>query len=127
MIFNDGCFEDVANKAVRDDKTIDLRPGQPMVFGKEGDKGLAIRGFDAEVVAAGEADTWSTDVVSSGPAFVLSQLDSDPSKPRPIGIFRDISTDTYEVNVNTQVEKAVATKGRGKLEDLVYAGDTWTV
>jgi 2-oxoglutarate ferredoxin oxidoreductase subunit beta len=127
VIFNDGCFDDVTAKGVRDDKTVDLRPGQPMVFGKEHDKGLALRGFDVEVVPAASADVWNTAVTSSGPAFVLSQLDAERSKPRPIGIFRDITTDTYEVNVNAQIEKAMAAKGRGSLEKLVYSGEIWTV
>src|SRR5688572_13760803 len=71
VIFNDGCFDDVANRTVRDDKTVDLRPGQPMVYGKGGDKGLALSGFDVKTVSADQADVWKTDVVSSGPAFVL--------------------------------------------------------
>jgi len=127
VIFNDKAFDDVAAKPIRDERTVDLRPGQPMVYGKELDKGLALRGFEVETVAADAADVWKTDVHSAGPAFVLSQLDSAPQMPRPIGIFRDIKAATYEVDLHTQIDQAVAKKGAGSLESLIYSGDMWTV
>ena len=40
VIFNDGIHDKVAEKEVRDDRTIILKHGQPMIFGKENDKGL---------------------------------------------------------------------------------------
>jgi hypothetical protein len=85
VIFNDACFEDFAEKGVRDDKTIDLQPGQPMVFGKELDKGIKIVGWEPQIVPAAEADVWKSDTHSAGPAFVMSQLHLDPTMPRPIG------------------------------------------
>jgi 2-oxoglutarate ferredoxin oxidoreductase subunit beta len=127
VIFNDGAFQDVADKGIRDDRTVDLRPGQPMVYGKEHDKGLALRGFEVETVASDGADVWKTDVDSAGPAFVLSQLDAAPDMPRPIGIFRDIKAPTYEDAVHVQIEQAVAKKGEGSLESLIYSGDMWEV
>jgi 2-oxoglutarate ferredoxin oxidoreductase subunit beta len=127
VIFNDGAFDDVAEKTIRDERTVDLRPGQPMVYGKALDKGLALRGFEIESVPADQADVWKTDVHSAGPAFVLSQLDSAPDHPRPIGIFRDIKGPTYEQGVHAQIDAAVARKGEGSLESLIYSGDMWTV
>jgi 2-oxoglutarate ferredoxin oxidoreductase subunit beta len=127
VIFNDGCFEDVADKTIRDDKTIDLRPGQPMIFGKARDKGLRIEGWEPKVVTAAEAETWRTDVHSPGPAFVMSQLDLDHDMPRPIGIFRDVSAPSFEQGVHEQIRRAQATKGEGSIKDLIYTGDMWTV
>ncbi len=127
LIFNDGCFDSVAEKTVRDEKTVDLRPGQPMLYGKAQDKGLALRGFEVAQVSAAEADVWRTDVASGGPAFVLSQLDSAPNMPRPIGIFRDIKEPTYDQALNAQVQATVARKGAGSLEKLIYSGEMWQV
>src|SRR5512135_3646502 len=42
VIFNDGIHDTVAGKEVRDDRTIILRHGQPMIFGKDNDKGLIL-------------------------------------------------------------------------------------
>jgi 2-oxoglutarate ferredoxin oxidoreductase subunit beta len=127
VIFNDGCFDDVADKKVRDDRMIDLEPGQPMVFGKEHDKGLRMEGFDVKIVSAEEADVWKPDIASPGPAFVLAQLDADPEMPRPMGILRGVAAPTFDDGMNAQITKAIETKGAGTLESLIYSGDTWEV
>ncbi len=127
VIFNDACFDAFADKLIRDEKTIDLRPGQPMVFGKALDKGIKIDGWEPKIVAAAEADIWRHDTHSAGPAFVMSQLDSNPEMPRPIGIFRTVTAPTFEVEVHKQLKKAESVKGKGTLEKLLYSGETWTV
>ena len=127
VIFNDACFDAFAEKTVRDEKTIDLRPGQPMVFGKALDKGIKIEGWEPRIVAASEADTWRSDTHSGGPAFVMSQLDAEPSMPRPLGIFRDVKAPIFEDAVHEQIQKAQSARGEGTLEKLIYEGETWTV
>jgi len=127
VIFNDGAFDKFADKAVRDDKTIDLRPGQPMVFGKELDKGLKVVGWEPKIVPAAEADVWTSDTHSPGPAFVMSQMDLDPALPRPIGIFRDVQAQVFDQAVNAQIAAAKAAKGPGTLEKLLHSGERWTV
>jgi 2-oxoglutarate ferredoxin oxidoreductase subunit beta len=127
VIFNDGCFDHVAEKTIRDDKTIDLRNGKPMVFGKAQDKGLRMEGWEPKVVPAAEADTWKTDVHSPGPAFAMSQLDLDPNMPRPIGILRDVQAPCFEQGIHDQIKKAQSVKGPGSIEQLIYSGDMWNV
>ena len=127
VIFNDGCFDEFAEKTVRDDKTIDLRPGHPMVFGKELDKGIRIEGWEPKIVPAAQADVWRADTSSGGPAFVMSQLDADPAMPRPLGILRDVEAPAFERAVHEQIERAKKVRGVGTLKELVYSGDTWTV
>lgn len=127
VIFNDGAFDKVAEKTVRDDKTVDLRPGQPMVFGKNRDKGIKIDGWEPVVCPAAEAQTWRSDTHSPGPAFVMSQMDSNPELPRPIGIFRDVSAPTFDEGIQQQIQKAQAARGKGSLEKLIHSGETWTV
>src|SRR5215813_7939669 len=43
-IFNDGAFDMFTERAVRDDRTIELRHGQPLIFGKEKNRGIRMRG-----------------------------------------------------------------------------------
>ena len=90
VIFNDGAFKDWTDKTTRDEQTIMLQPNQPMVFGKDQDKGLKIDGFALKVVPASEASVWDPTVDSAGPAFVMTQLDADPAMPRPFGVFRAV-------------------------------------
>jgi len=127
VIFNDGCFDSVIDKNVRDDKTIDLRPNEPMVFGKAHDKGLRMKGFDVELVGADQADVWKPDVATAGPAFVMAQLDSLPEMPRPIGILRSVAAPIFNEGMNEQVRVATSKQGAGTLEKLIYSGEMWTV
>ena len=52
---------------MRADRTIDLVPGEPMIYGKERDKGLRFNGFEIERCAADEADVWQADTKSTAP------------------------------------------------------------
>ena len=58
VIFNDGAFKDWSDKKVRDDQTIDIEAGQPMIFGEDKDKGLKAEGCHIKVVPAAEASIW---------------------------------------------------------------------
>jgi 2-oxoglutarate ferredoxin oxidoreductase subunit beta len=127
VIFNDGCFDDVADKKVRDDRMIDLVPGAPLVFGKERDKGVKVDGFDVGVTGADEASTWDPSTPSPGPAFMMAQMSDDASTPTPMGIFRSVSRPVFEREVHAQIDRTVETKGAGSLKDLIYSGETWEV
>jgi 2-oxoglutarate ferredoxin oxidoreductase subunit beta len=127
VIFNDGAFNAFADKNIRDDKTIDLIPGQPLVYGKEHDKGIRMDGFELMRVPAADATVWDPSTRSPGPGFLLSQLHDDPEMPNPIGIFRDVQAPVFDDAMNRQISTAVEKKGKGSFRDLVYAGDTWKV
>ena len=127
VIFNDAAFKEWTDKTVRDEQTIFLQPGQPMVFGKDQNKGLKIDGFALKVVPAAEASVWDPTVESAGPAFVLTQLDEDPAMPRPFGVFRAVSRPTLDELVHAQVNSVTQKRGPGVLKDLLYTDDCWTV
>ncbi|MHC4262790.1 MAG: 2-oxoacid:ferredoxin oxidoreductase subunit beta [Planctomycetota bacterium] len=127
VIFNDGAFEEVAGRKVRDERTIDLVPGEPMVYGKEHDKGLRFEGFDVVPCAADEAQAWDPTRTTTAPAQLLAELDVDPKRPNPVGIFRQVNAPIFDHELNAQVDRVTEKKGRGKLRDLVYTPDSWTV
>ncbi len=127
VIFNDGAFKDWTDKTVRDEQMIYLNAGQPMVFGKDNDKGLKIDGFALKVVPAAEASNWDPTVDSAGPAFVMTQLDTDPSMPRPFGVFRSVVRPTLDDLVHEQINSVTQKRGPGKVKDLLYTPDCWTV
>jgi 2-oxoglutarate ferredoxin oxidoreductase subunit beta len=128
VIFNDGAFEEVAGRKVRDERTVDLVPGKPMVYGGDKDKGVRFKGFSLEVCSAAEADVWDPTQVSLAPAQILAEADRlADNVPTPIGIFRNIQAPAYDAAVIEQVRKVKEAKGVGKLEDLLYTKDTWEV
>ena len=59
-------------------------------------------------------------------AFFLSRM-RQPAFPEPIGVFRDVQKIPYEEGVLSQIDQAVATRGKGDLRKLLLASDTWEV
>jgi 2-oxoglutarate/2-oxoacid ferredoxin oxidoreductase subunit beta len=131
-VFNDGAFMEFADKAVRSDRMIFLEHGKPMIFGKDGDRGIRMNGMHPEVVQLGN-DVKETDLLvhdetrpDPGLAFILSRLHW-PDYPEPLGVFRDIERPTYDALMEEQITEAREKLGEGDLAALLAEGDTWTV
>ena len=56
-IFNDGAWRSFTDREVRDDRMLVLKHAQPMIFGKERDKGIRLNGLRPEVVKLGDGVT----------------------------------------------------------------------
>ena len=132
-IFNDGAWEQLTEKDVRDEHVIAVEHGQPLIFGKNKDKGIRMNGLSLEVVALGngvsEQDLIVHDIKNPNPAyaFLLSRMDSTPGFPTPIGVFRAVDAPRFEDSMNAQVRDIVAKRGKGDIAKLLQAGDTWMV
>jgi len=131
-IFNDGAFENLTNKATKADNVLVLKHGMPMIFGKENDKGIKLDGFKPVVVSLKDPNVSVNDLLvhddkSRELAFILSELTEYPNYPTPIGIFLDIERTTYEVEMKNQIDKAIDKRGKGKLEKLLFSGNTWEI
>jgi len=131
-VFNDGQWSYMTDKATKDDHVLELKPGEPMVFGKQKDKGIRLDGLTPEVVSIGD-DFAVGDLLVHDPtsedatmAYLLSRL-RYPDFPEPIGVIRDVQRDTYDELINRQIAAAVDQNGEGELQSLFERGDTWTV
>ena len=133
-VFNDGAYAAITGKATRQDSRLQLEHGKPMVFGKDRDKGVRLRGLTPEVVTLGEAGVTEADLLihdetqsNSVFAYLISQFEAPPCFPVPIGVFRALTTPTYdELNIELN-EQVRASKGRGELSSLLNSGETWTI
>ncbi len=132
-IFNDKTFGDHTDKAVKDDKLLFLEHGEPMIFGKDSDKGIKMDGARPTVVSLAEgaatSDLLVHDAQSVDPslAFMLSRFDELPDLPAPMGVFRSVERPTYEEGVSSQLLHADASKGAGRIDQLLRSGDVWEV
>jgi 2-oxoglutarate/2-oxoacid ferredoxin oxidoreductase subunit beta len=131
-IFNDGAFRDFTDREVRDDRTLVLEHGKPMVFGKDRDKGIRLNGLHPEVVQLGngvsEADLLVHDEAAADPylAYMLSRM-WWPDFPVPVGVLRRVERATHDQLMTAQVEEARTRQGSGQLEQLLLEGETWVV
>ena len=131
-IFNDGAFNYAADKGMKDDATIYLEHGHPLVFGKDRNKGIMLNGLELQVVTLDgkvtEDDLLRHDEQKGDPslAYMLTRM-TYPEFPEPMGVFRCVERPTYEDMLMEQIEESVRIRGKGELENLFDNGETWVV
>jgi 2-oxoglutarate ferredoxin oxidoreductase subunit beta len=128
LIFNDGAFKDQTDRELRDDRQISLEHGKPLIFGKEKDKGIRLKGTALEVVNLKDVkpeELMVHDEAAAGqvPAYMLTRMDH----PVPIGVFRAVEKPAYDRMVQNQIAEARKARGKGDLHKLLRSGDIWEV
>jgi 2-oxoglutarate ferredoxin oxidoreductase subunit beta len=132
-VFNDGQFDLVTKKLARDERMINLVHGEPITFGAEQQRGVAM-GNDGQLRLVELADVDPSDILvhdahrrDPSLAFALARLNSDDDSPTPFGIFRDVDRPEYAQAVSEQVLAASEEKGPGELGALLRSNGTWIV
>ncbi|MBZ0275216.1 MAG: CBS domain-containing protein, partial [Anaerolineae bacterium] len=131
VIFNDGAWNHVADKGTQDDHVLFLEQGQPMIFGKNRDKGIRANGLRLEVVTLGdgitEDDLLRHDETDDHLAYLITQMDY-PQFPVPFGVIYRAPKPTYERQLLDQISTAqTQKKGAMDLRSLYQADYTWTI
>lgn len=130
VIFNDGCYTQYTDKEVKDDKQIYLQHGKPMIFGKERNKGLVLKGLKLEVVTIGENGVTEADIL------IHDAKESDPTLhlmlarlhyPLATGIIRSVEEPTFEEREDALYNKVKETSKYKTVDDLFFAGETYEV
>ncbi len=130
-VFNDGAYEPITEKSVKDVMQLKLEHGQPMLFAK-GTKGIRLNGFTPEIVTLGENGVTVKDILvhdeKAAPSlsFLIAELVA-PHFPTPIGVFRAVERPTLGELEQEQRQAVIAKKGPGDLQALLNSGDTWRV
>lgn len=129
-IFNNGAWLGFTERSVRDDRQLELKHGEPLVFGKDRNKGVVIEGLTPRIVDLDEEGAsdrvWVHD--ESAPSaypMMLSDM-AYPEMPTPIGVFRCVEAPSYEGELTRQIDEAQA-GGQPDLQTLLDGPDTWTV
>ncbi|MCU1353323.1 MAG: putative 2-oxoglutarate--ferredoxin oxidoreductase beta subunit [Acidimicrobiales bacterium] len=132
-VFNDGAFGAITSRSTRDEMLIPLVHGEPILFGKDKERGVMIdgqgRALIVEVRNVGEAAILVHDETRTEPglAFLLSRLSSGPTEPTPVGVFRAVSRPDYGGETNRQLAAAQDKSGPGDLGTLLHSRPTWAV
>jgi 2-oxoglutarate ferredoxin oxidoreductase subunit beta len=135
-VFNDGAYTFLTEKSVKADAILRMEQGKPLVYGKDGKKGIRFnpQSAELEVVEIGkngvtEQDILVHDAKREDPtiAFMLANLSVKPGFPTPIGVFRDLRKPTCEELTWQMIDAAKAKKGNVDLGKLLAGGDTWTI
>ncbi|GDX78498.1 2-oxoglutarate ferredoxin oxidoreductase subunit beta [Deltaproteobacteria bacterium] len=127
-IFNDGAWDQLTDKTIREERCLFLQHGQPMVFAG-GKKGIKLNGLRPAVVELGNGlgpdDCLVHDETDPFLGAIVARLDY-PEFPVPMGVLFRKERPTYDTLVNDQVAEAKA-GGAPSLQKLLNGGETWTV
>ncbi|MCX6333468.1 MAG: 2-oxoacid:ferredoxin oxidoreductase subunit beta [Bacteroidia bacterium] len=133
VIFNDGVHEVVTGKEVRDDRTIILKHGKPMSFGKNNDKGLVLDGLKLKVVNLGENGITEKNLLvhdaeesNPGIQYMLAHM-GYPDYPVALGVIRSVKAHTYESDLEEQIMEIQKNTKVKCMDDLLMSGSVWKV
>ena len=133
VIFNDGTHKVISDRETREDRTIVLRHGEKMIFGKNRDKGLVLDGLGLKVVTIGENGVTEDDILvhdshsdNIGIHMMLADM-KYPDFPVALGVIRDVEGPVYDLGVAQQVEQVTANSKIHCVDDLLRSGNTWKV
>lgn len=131
VIFNDGINENIVNRENRPDKTIFLRHGEKMIFGKDNNKGIVQEGFNLKAVTINKNhytlnDVLIHDVTTPDPSLHLKLALMDGTElPVALGIIRDVKAPVYDLEIEKQIEEVKAKKKERTLKDFLMSGNVW--
>ena len=133
VIFNSGAHSDFADKEFRADRTIYLRHGEKMIFGKDRDKGLVLNGLKLEAVAFGEHEYYTFEDILVHDAKekdatlhnMLAAMSGD--LPVAIGVIRDVDAPVYGESLHRQIEEVKAKKPERTLQEMLLSGEVWEI
>ena len=136
VIFNHGTHACIADRETRADRSIVLRHGEKMIFGKEKDKGLALdysQGLIPQiiVVAADDERVLTHNATLQDPTLhrMLAMMgqEGDTTLPIALGVIRNVEAESYDEAVNQQINE-VREKSKAKTFDqLTQTLEQWEV
>ncbi|MDX9771464.1 MAG: 2-oxoacid:ferredoxin oxidoreductase subunit beta [Tenuifilaceae bacterium] len=131
VIFNDNTHASITDKEHRADRTIVLRHGEKMLFGKDKEKGLVMEENHLKVVTIGENGYTLDDVLvhnaqnpNPGLHMMLTNM-AFPEFPFALGVIRAVKFPTYDDNVRDQVLDIKENAKINCVDDLLNSGDTY--
>lgn len=133
VIFYNNVHADITARETKEETQLHLIHGEPMIFGKERDKGIILKGTKLEVVKLGENGITENDILvhdkyqwESGIHLLLATM-APPKYPVALGVIRSISDFTFETKMENMIESEKETSPIKCVDDLLKSGKTWEI
>ncbi|OAV74067.1 2-oxoglutarate ferredoxin oxidoreductase subunit beta [Bacteroidales bacterium Barb7] len=132
VIFNHGIHKQITDKEYRAERTIFLRHGEKMLFGKDNEKGLVLDGLKLKAVTVG-TDGYTLDDILVHDAhekdialhLMLSLMKDD--MPLALGVIREVEAPCYDEAVAGQIAEVQAKNPARTLKEVLMKGEVWEV
>jgi len=134
-VFNDGTFFAFSEKETKQEQSIYLEHGKPLLF-SNGTKGIRLDGTMPVIVDLNEngnsaADLWIHDERDKTKAHIIASFFdtayNDVHFPRPFGVIYSEDRPTCEDGMEAQIEELIARKGKPSLDKILSGDKTWTI
>ena len=145
VIFNNGTHNWIADREMRADRSLILRQGEKMIFGKEKDKGLALDYSEGlipklVVVPADDARVLTHDATQQDPTLhrMLAMMGQEEVKgerrevkgeelPIALGVIRNVEEEAYDTAVNRQINEVRKKSKASTFDELTATLEQWEV
>ncbi|MEI6554194.1 MAG: 2-oxoacid:ferredoxin oxidoreductase subunit beta [Paludibacter sp.] len=131
VIFNDGAHGWLAEKEFRADRTIALEHGKRMIFGKDNNKGLVLDGLNLKIVTIGENGITENDILihdatcEDTTLHMKLALMEGPEMPIALGVIRDVTEESYDAEVESQIAEVQAKSKIKTFDELIDSLEQW--
>jgi len=134
VIYNDKTHAALTDREHKEDRSIILRHGEPMIFGKNKDKGLILdpNNMRLKVVEIGkeysEEDILVHNAENENPGIHLMLANMRyPEYPVAFGVIRSVKARSYDQSIQDQVEMVQSDSSIKCVDDLLRSGTTWEI
>lgn len=136
VIFNNGTHNWIADREMRAERSIVLKHGEKMIFGKEKDKGLALdysQGLIPKltIVAANDERVLTHDATLQDPGLhrMLAMMgqEQDTSLPIALGVIRNVDEESYDIAVNQQINQVREQSKAKCFDELTKTLEQWEI
>ncbi len=133
IVYNDNVFDSFTDKATASETQLHATHGEPLVFGKEKNKGLRVKPgtLQLEIVTIGENGITSDDIMvhdqrDATLASMLIKLEQ-PDFPMVLGVIYANPESTFESDVHKQIDDVRTKAGQADLNAFMRQGRIWEV
>ena len=136
VIFNHGTHNWIADRETRAERSILLKHGEKMIFGKDKDKGLALddsQGLIPQliVVSADDERVLVHDATEKDPTLhrmlAMMGAEGDTTLPIALGVIRNIEEESYDMAVNQQIRQVREQSKAKCFDELTRSLEQWEI
>ena len=132
VIYNHGSYMHITDRAYRADRTILLRHGEKMIFGKDNEKGLVLDGLQLKAVIIGEDGYTINDILVHNAYeknetlhHMLAMMGGD--LPIAMGVIRSVEAPAYDEAIHSQLEEVKTINPARTLHEMLMSRETWKI
>ena len=129
VIFNNGTHSWISDRDTRADRTIVLKHGEKMIFGKDNDKGLALDYStpipQLVIVPATDPRVLVHDASTPDPTLHRMLALMEGELPVALGVIRNVDEETYDQAVNNQIAQVQAQARVHTFDELLGTLEQW--